>query len=89
MCFSARNSCGQVIVFIIACIHGVLSIVGAVVFIGLKMFEITENTKRNIIIISIFGMTICYLICVIELFVSQECTDGLFFISSYKIYGLF
>ena len=70
--FNAKNSCGQVIIFTIASIHGILSLIGFVVFIVLRIFGKTENTNqwKYIIIVSIFSMLFCYLICVIELFVS-------------------
>ena len=92
MWFTAKSSCGQVIISIIASIHGILSITGLVSFIVMNMLKKTTCTAKGwkyLMIASIAAMLICYLLCILEFLVPKSCTDALFFTLSYKYFGLF
>lgn len=91
MFFGESNGCGQVLIAIIASIHGVISVIGLITFVVLKILRKTTCTAKcwkYIISISIICMLFCYLLCILELLVPLKCQKASYFINSYKIYGL-
>ena len=73
MYFGAKASCGQILIILIACIHGFISIIGFITFVFLKILKKTSFTAKcwkYIIIMSIILMFFCYLMAILELIVS-------------------
>ena len=85
------NFCAHGLIAMIACIHGILSISGLVIFIGLKFFRktsFTEKVWKYLMILSIGAMLFCFLMCIFELLIPEKCQNVSHFRQSYKIFGL-
>lgn len=89
--FTEHQKCGQFLILLIACIHGILSIIGMIMFLILKFLRKTSVTAKGWKVLmgsSIVLMLVCYLLCILELILPDKCEDASYFINSYKFYGL-
>ena len=83
--------CAHGLIALIASIHGLLSISGLVIFIVmifLRKTSFTEKIWKYLMIFSIGAMLFCFLMCIFELLIPENCQNVSHFRSSYKIFGL-
>jgi hypothetical protein len=90
MWLQTRN-CNNVILATIGIIHGFLSIIGFVVFLIINILKKNSTTAkcwRQLYIISIALMIICYILSFVVEPSLGSCANGLLFVKTYQKFGL-